>query len=442
MTDHPLPADYRTGYLKMKSVLVDRTTGLPAFPLLFDRLRTLLEGRRAIGVLSVDVVELERVEALYGWQVFDAVVKRVADVLRDCIGGELPDSALLAQNGVAGERFVVFLPGRADGSEVDPAFLAAAGAGLCLRLEASFDEEAFVGLHPSLAFRTGQALLRDDPFLRFERSVYAALADASGADERRERRRERSWAEELRTILRRGAVQAVFQPIVELGTGEVVGHEALARGPQDSLFETPRAMFALSDRVGQAAELDRLCRDVALEAARALPRRGKLFLNVRPACLDPAGVEGQALGAALERHGVAPREVVLEISERAADAAPDAFVEGLRAARERGFAVAVDDVGTGRLGLAYLERAAPDYLKLDPCLVRNLHESLMQQELLRTLVRLAERIGGGVIGEGVESQDEAEALGRGGARFGQGHWFAAPAPPRPVRGTRGPGAEP
>ena len=70
------PAGYRAGYLKLKSVLFDRTTGLPAFPVLFDRLRTLLDERPRLGVLHVEVVDLELVESLYGWQVFDRIVAR------------------------------------------------------------------------------------------------------------------------------------------------------------------------------------------------------------------------------------------------------------------------------------------------------------------------------------------------------------------------------
>ena len=63
-------ARYRTGYLKMRSVLYDRVTGLPALPLMFDRLRTLLDDRRQVGVIHLELVNLDLVESIYGWQVF------------------------------------------------------------------------------------------------------------------------------------------------------------------------------------------------------------------------------------------------------------------------------------------------------------------------------------------------------------------------------------
>ncbi len=151
----PLPPDkalehYRTGYLKMKSVLYDRTTGLPAFPILFDRLRTLLDRRRGIGVIHFEVANLELVESLYGWQVFDGIVSRVAALLRACVGQELPSGALLAINGVAGGRFVAFVPDRPDGNEPDTAYLAKTGRAICRKLESAFDDEAFAGLGPRL----------------------------------------------------------------------------------------------------------------------------------------------------------------------------------------------------------------------------------------------------------------------------------------------------
>jgi EAL domain-containing protein (putative c-di-GMP-specific phosphodiesterase class I) len=434
MSDRPAPADYRTGYLKMRSVLHDRTTGLPTFPLLFDRLRALLEQRKAIGVLHFAVADLDMVESLYGWQVFDGVVSRVARVLRESVGSELPPSALVTLNGVAGGRFVVFVPDRPEGNEADGPFLAEAGRAVCRKLEQAFDDDSFAGLNPAPCFRAGHALLSENPFYRFERCVYAAVDEARGAHQRREHRRELSWGEELRSIIRSRSVRTLFQPIVELETRRVVGHEALSRGPRDSMFETPRAMFALSDRIGVAADLDRLCYEEALAAAADLPRAGKLFLNLRNESLDRQGDPWAVLLSALERHRVEPSALVLEVSERAAGSDPQPFVDRLRGFKSDGFALALDDVGTGRAGLRAIERLEPDYLKIDTSLVRNVHESLMQQEVLATLVELAQAIGGAVIGEGVEREAEAAALAAGGARYGQGHLFAMPADPRAMRG--------
>lgn len=447
MSDRPTPRqpiDYRTAYLKMKSALHDRVTGLPAVALLFDRLRSMLETRKTIGVLHVEVADLELVESLYGWQVFDGIVARTARALRETVGHELPPSALIALNGVAGDRFVLFVPADADGVEPEGRLLAELGRAIEKKVETAFDVDALAGLNPGLHVRVGHALLAQNPFYRFERCVYAAVEEARGRHARRQRDRELSWGDELRSIIRGGSIRTLFQPIVELSTRRLVGHEALARGPGDSMFETPRAMFALSERMGLCGELDCLCFEAALAASGRLEERGKLFVNLRLESFNEGEAVSDRLRVALERHGLEPLDLVLEVSERAAGRDPEPFVERLCGFKREGFRVALDDVGTGRAGLRAVERIAPDYLKVDPCLVRNLHESLMQQEVLATLVGLAERVGGAVIGEGIESEAEAEALARGGARFGQGHLFAPPAEPRVTRlrrAERGAGRE-
>jgi EAL domain-containing protein (putative c-di-GMP-specific phosphodiesterase class I) len=433
MGDRPRTIDYRTGYLKMRSVLYDRATGLPAFPLLFDQLRTWLDDRRSIGVLHLEIAELEMVESLYGWQVFDRIVAHTARALGQALGTELPADSLLGLNGVAGDRFVVFVREVPGGAECDGAYLAAAAGEVAARLERAFDSEAFVGLNPGVCFRTGHALLQENPFYRFERCVYAAVDEARGAHARREERRERSWGEELRGIIRKGSVRAVFQPVVDLQNGDILGHEALTRGPRDSLFEAPRAMFALSERVGVADELDRLCYESALAASCELSLRGKLFINLRHAAPQSDREHLTHLQTALERHGLEPGDLVLEVSERATGAEPEHDVERLRELKSAGFAVALDDVGTGRTRLKVIRRIEPDYLKVDLSLVRNLQESLMQREVLVTLVELAGAIDATVIAEGVESEAEAAALIESGVRYGQGHLFAMPAPARELR---------
>jgi EAL domain-containing protein (putative c-di-GMP-specific phosphodiesterase class I)/GGDEF domain-containing protein len=429
---HPLslgasPDRYRAGYLKLKSVLYDRATGLPAFPVLFDELHAMLDSRREIGVLHVEVANLEMVESLYGWQTFDRIVARVAGLLRDAVGQELPADTLLAVNGVAGDRFACFLPQQPTGADVDEPFLGSAGRSICQRLDEAFDDDAFTGLSPRLCFRAGHALLSANPFFRFERCVYNAVEKARTTHDRLERRRDLSWGEELNEIIHGAQVETLFQPVVELESRSVLGFEALSRGPRDTMFEAPRAMFALSDRVGVADELDRVCCESALRAFSTLSQGGKAFVNVLPPSLEDRGWIRDGLLPLLRGIGVEPGEVVFEVSERFAHADPQPFVSQLERFREDGFGLALDDVGTGRAGIEAVKRLRPDYLKLDVSLVRNVDEQMIQQDVVKSIAELAEKIDAAVIGEGVESRAEAEMLSRSGARYAQGYFFAQPA---------------
>ena len=189
-THHPLGTPYRARYLKLKSVLHDRATGFPAVPVLLERLRTQLDDRRALGVLHIGIDNLSVVESLYGWQVLDRVLSRVATEIRESCGEELPAETLVAINAVAGDSFAGFVLERTDGREIDAAFLRRAGEALRGRLEAALGGDEFCGLGPRLTARVGQALLSRNPFYRFERRVYAALAEAGNEDgDRRQRHR-------------------------------------------------------------------------------------------------------------------------------------------------------------------------------------------------------------------------------------------------------------
>jgi EAL domain-containing protein (putative c-di-GMP-specific phosphodiesterase class I) len=419
---------YRTGYLKMKSVLYDRATGLPAFPLLFDRLRTLLDQRRELGVIHFEVADLDMVESLYGWQVFDGIVSHIARALREAVGQELPPETLLGLNGVAGDRFVAFIPERPDGSEVDPVFLGQLAQVCCRKLERAFDDDEHAGLIPRLCFRAGYASLSLNPFFRFERCVYAAVEEARTSHQRRERRRELSWGEELQAIIQSHAVESVFQPIVDLVSREVIGHEAFVRGPRDTMFEAPRAMFALSSRVGVATQLDRMCCDAVLEAFARLDDGRKLFVNVLRSSLEEGRWCIEALLPRLEGLGIEPARLVLEISEREVEMETDRLADRVREVKAAGFGIALDDVGTGLAGLAAIEAMGPDYVKLDASLVREIHGNMIRQEVLAGLVGLSAKLGSVLIAEGVETEEEASALAAGGARLAQGYLFATPTP--------------
>ena len=414
-------------YLKLRSALYDRTTGLPAFPVLFDRVRTWLDDVRSVGVIHLEVEQLALVESLYGWQVLDRILARIAGVLGPAVGPVLPPGTLIGLNGVAGDRFAAFVPRRPDGGPVDGPYLDGLAERLGRLLEEAFAVDDFAGLAPRLGFRLGRAQVTIDPFHRFERRVWAALDEARGAHERREQRRERGAGEDLQRIIRGADLRTLFQPVVDLGSGEVMGFEALARGPESSVFEQPRALFAESDRLGLAIELDHACRDAALSACPPLGAGRKIFLNALPASFRGLPDDRGSWPGRLGRLAGSAGDTVLEFSERAAESDPDDFVDTLRRVKAAGFGVAVDDLGTGFSSQAILDRLRPDFLKLDGSLVRRIEGSLIKQEILRTLVRIAESIGASVIAEGIETEEESRALAEAGARFGQGHLFARPA---------------
>ncbi len=421
------PRNPRVDALRLRSMLYDRVTGLPAVAVLVDELRARLDGRRHLGVLHVEIGGLDMVESLYGWQVFDRIIARAADVLRGAVGHELPADTLVGIHTVAGDRFAAFLSEGASPGGMTPTELARYGRALVLRLDRELARPELVGLVAPLEVRVGHALLSSDPFFRFERRVQATLERARSLPERQRKRRERSNTNELERILRDAEIRTLFQPLVELRSHEVLGYEALARGPEHGPLEMPRALFAASDRLGTSVDLDRACRESALRAcaAQAIAPGGTLFLNVVPRSFGAATGDAPAVLRGLASAG---RPIVLEFPERAADTEPDEFVSAVANARASGLGIALDDVGTGWGSLALIERIRPDYIKLDLTLVRGIERNRIKQEILRSVVRIANTMGASIVAEGIEVRDEAEVLLAAGAQFGQGYLYARPGP--------------
>jgi EAL domain-containing protein (putative c-di-GMP-specific phosphodiesterase class I) len=213
---------------------------------------------------------------------------------------------------------------------------------------------------------------------------------------------------------------------------EIVGYEALTRGPANTFLEVPDALFSCSDRARLSGELDALCRTQAVRNARGFASTLKLFVNALPEALTAPGLAENGLEDLLAEITLEPRNLVLEITERCAIENFDRFCEELAEIRRRGFLVAIDDVGTGYSSLQSISEVQPDFLKIDISLIKNVHQSLIKQHLVESLLQMGSRIGARVIAEGIESEAEYRALRACGVRYGQGFYFARPAPPFPT----------
>ncbi len=426
MIDDPTIA--RPEYLRLRSALFDRITGLPALPLLFDELRELLERRRHVGILHAAIPNIEVAERVYGWQAFDRIHARMASELARLRGGVLPAKARLAQRGVHGAELIAVVPDGPGGGAVEASVLGSLAREVEAALRSVFAGDEFATVVPRLEPRVGFALLSENPFYRFERLVYRAVEEARARPLQSEERVRRSWSEELQRIIREEGIRVHYQPVVELETLEVIGYEALSRGPEGSGLESPAVMFEISREAGVAHELDRLCRRLAIASARGISPGRKIFLNTRQEHLADPEWKDRRIEQSLARIELRPGDLVVEVPHPGAfgdDTSLERFVGELK---QRGFSIAIDDMGTGYAGIQSIERLVPDYLKIDISLVRGIDANLIQQDLLASLVSIGRRIGATVIAEGIESEAELRFLKAHGARYGQGFLFSAAVP--------------
>ncbi len=225
------------------------------------------------------------------------------------------------------------------------------------------------------------------------------------------------------------AVDAWLQPIVSVEKQKIVGYEALARGA-DNMGQpvSPAQMFAQAQADGFLLELDQHCRAQAMSRfARAFPGGDGLYLFVNidtsVVCevLDCGNLHRMAHGA-----GLPVSQIVLELNERDTIDS-DYLLRFVQRHKRQGFLVALDDVGTGYSNFERMAVLQPDIVKIDRSLLCGIEDSHHKQEIFRTLVHMASRIGAVTVAEGVETVEQAHCAMEYGVHLLQGFLFAPPA---------------
>jgi EAL domain-containing protein (putative c-di-GMP-specific phosphodiesterase class I) len=236
-------------------------------------------------------------------------------------------------------------------------------------------------------------------------------------------RLERGSAAELARLLRGEGLRAVYQPIVDLATGEVVAYEALARGPAGSWFESPAHLFGAARAAGEIAALDWACRTAAVQGAFDVGLRApvSLFVNVEPAALGtpcPVHLRGP-MDAAIDL------PIVVEFTEHALVDDPASVLAAADRMRHRGWGVALDDVGADPGSLALMPFLAPDVVKLDLRLVQS-RTTAEVAAIANAVMAQEERSGAVILAEGIETEEHLERAHTLGATLGQGWLFERP----------------
>jgi EAL domain-containing protein (putative c-di-GMP-specific phosphodiesterase class I) len=245
----------------------------------------------------------------------------------------------------------------------------------------------------------------------------------------RKAHRDRSTLQDV--ILGEG-LTSVYQPIVDLGTGDIFAFEALTRGPRGTSLESPATLFAIAEEVDLTVELDRACFRGALRNAMTLEPVHRLFVNLLPMSFyDHAFIEVE-VGNLLTAAGLTPANIVFEITERLAIENFASFKRALGVYTAMGFGVAIDDVGTRHSNLETVMSLRPHFIKISDVLVRGIARSTVKREMLRSLRHIAETIDAVMIAEGIEHLEDVIALRDLGLRYGQGYYMARPGPPFPT----------
>ncbi|MDX6582498.1 MAG: hypothetical protein QOI10_1682 [Solirubrobacterales bacterium] len=372
------------------------------------------EAEQPVAMIVLDLDNFKLVNDAHGHPYGDEVLRGVAAALRGAVR-----SGVDAVARTAGEEFALIVPGSSSEAALAVAERARAAVAKVPVRDFKLACSAGVAAYPTDA--------EDPPTLVQLAGSALYWAKRGGKDRTRKFDAEHApatWGEHQRAEVESllglyRPIVPVFQPVVSLGTGRIVGYEALARFAGGS-GRTPDVWFAQAHGCGLGDELEAIAIQAALEAP-GRPLDVHLAINVSPSALASELVQDALRG---NLHGI-----VVEITEH--EFVPDdgSLANAVADLRARGARIAIDDAGAGHAGLKQLMRVRPDIVKLDRDLTHDIHRDAARMALVESFVRFARDVGATVCAEGIEGLDELVVLADLDVQWGQGWALARPAPP-------------
>ena len=237
---------------------------------------------------------------------------------------------------------------------------------------------------------------------------------------------EQVLGEHLLDILARRQLSALLQPIIQMGSGEIIGYEGLIRGPSDSPLHAPLNLFRVARQCGLTVQVEHLCRRVVLERFAELGLPGKLFLNVSPECLlQRDAPDGETLDL-IQQIGIHPERVIIELTENQPTYDYELMREAVLHYRQLGFQIAIDDLGEGFSSLRLWSELRPEYVKIDMHFIQGINNDPVKLQFVRSILEIALQSDTMVIAEGIETEAELLVLRDLGVGFGQGYHLGRP----------------
>ncbi len=416
----------------------DPLTGLPNRHLFLSELRQAIEraaeaGERA-AVLCLDLHGFKWVNESMGHRIGDLLLRKVGERLQ----GVAPAGGVVARLG--GDEFALFVPAierprqaRALATRIlealgesfpidDRDLSVVAHVGLSVFPDDAADPEALL----SNAAAALSATPRRGRIVAWEGEMSRAAADGFALEG------------EIHRAFDRGELVLYFQPILDVASGSVARLEALCRWqhPERGLVE-PADFFPAVELAGLSERLDLWALEQALAQLAACRRAGherlRMAVNITPRNLRRPNLAGE-VRRLVQRAGLAPEDLELEITEAAAIQIDGASLDVLNVLAKVGFGISLDDFGTGYSSLSYLRRLPVDVLKIDRAFVHDLGTNAQAADITRAVINLGRDLGLTVVAEGVESALQRRLLEEQGCHLLQGFAISPPVPGSELEG--------
>ena len=227
----------------------------------------------------------------------------------------------------------------------------------------------------------------------------------------------------LREIIETRNITTLYQPIVLMKTGKILGFEALTRGPVGTEYEHPEFLFKVARKFNLTMELEELCIKNAIEMSKHWNDEILLFINIESSTItNLIKPEGDMIVPLLNNN----KNVILEITERNAIENLSLFKKLLDYLRQAGLKFALDDVGNGYACLELIAYLKPEYVKIDGKLVSGISRDFLKKEIVKTFVDFSRKMGSKVIAEAIEIPEDCKIVDNINVEYAQGFYFSKP----------------
>ena len=409
----------------------DELTGLPNRFLFNDRVQQAIvragERKEPLAVMFVDLDEFKLINDTLGHALGDQLLQVIAQRLRDCL------RACDTVSRLGGDEFAVLVENTsADEAEaLAQRVVQLLGAPLAVSDRVLYVGASLgVGMFPANGSDSAALLQVADV------AMYAAKAKGKRtyhfytSELKQAMDHQLQLEMGLRLAIERDELRLLYQPQVDVATGEVVGVEPLVR------WQRPGGRWLMPASFIPVAEKNGLIDGIGLWVAREACRQvlawqavgyrvPRMSINVSAAQFRHPGLAG-LMARMLAEHGLDPGRFVIELTESALMADPDSAHQQLRQIRQAGLRVSIDDFGTGHSSLACLRRYPIDELKIDRSFIADLEHSSRDVEVLRSILNLSRALDLGVVVEGVETRGQLALLRELGCTLAQGFLFSRP----------------
>lgn len=399
---------------------------LPPLHVNIEKIAQRVADRTCVGVIVLDATNLGAWERQYGATQYSQLMSKLAQATERMKGSAIRHDDIVCIDAPAGETVLIFLGGPredADGPTID-------FENIVTRVKRQLFEPfqaTQIWYHTALEMVcTGSALLIRNDSVDPRREIYRAIRQARIDAQVGHREIQRQRHRVVGHMIAQRKIRTLYQPIVELSSGEAVGFEALSRAEQADAEKLGVHLFVAAAKADLDGELDQTCRSLSIVRRPGLATGRALFVNCLPSTFYEPMRDLEQMLHEWEEDGLSPGQLVFEITENITHEQLRRILPNVRKLQARGYRFAVDDVGTGTSNLQLIADLEPQFIKMDISLTRGIALSNRKQALATYLLELADRCDAELIAEGIENQPDCDMVQTLGIHLGQGYLLGMP----------------